>query len=96
MDDFIDKKQLVTDNDLLLWIKKVSVYLEEPGDPVWENVRNKLKDEITLMELFVDEEFYKIESYNILKKTYQENPDLLTNPRKLARFKQLLETAFNV
>lgn len=57
-------------------LKKNEMYLEEPGDPIWEKTRFYLNTEFKLNEPIINETIWKSLIFDSLKQTYDEHPEV--------------------
>jgi hypothetical protein len=69
-------QKAIDDHVLSELIRKIGLYLEEPGDPMWETLRFEIEAEFKLKSNILKEAIWKAMVFDTLFKAYNDDPEI--------------------
>ncbi len=86
-------KEEIMKHPLMELFKQTQMYLEEPGDPIWEKIRFRLEAEFKMSTGIINETIWKAMVFDCLHKAFKEEPDAFNKRPEFV--KNMLVESFN-
>ncbi len=71
----------INKHPLIELLKKTTMYLEEPGDPIWEKIRFSIEAELKMSDTMINEVVWKAMIFDTLHKAFNANPEVFSKRR---------------